>query len=118
MSDNQYITVKTVSLNNNCPECYSTDGLNLTFKQRFKETALYKSITRKVIEELQCQVCQTDIFPVRWTDDIERVVHYHQKAFQPKAASMKLKRAAWILMIAIDLIILLAILFALGVIKL
>ena len=33
--DAQYITIKTVKLNNNCPECYSKDGLELTFKQKF-----------------------------------------------------------------------------------
>ena len=34
--DPQYVTINSVSLNNNCPECYSREGLTLTFKQRFK----------------------------------------------------------------------------------
>lgn len=115
--DAQYITIKTVPLNNNCPECYSREGLQLTFKQRFKETQLYKSLTAETKKELHCDICKTQVFPVEWTDDIERVVDYQQKAFKPKATTFKLKRLAWILIIAIDLIILLLILYAVGIIK-
>ncbi len=99
------ITIKEVSLKNNCPECYSTEGLILTFKQKFKETNLYKSITSDVVDELACTKCTTTIYPVSWTDDIERVYDYQKKAFTPKKASIKLKRLAWVLFIAIDLII-------------
>ena len=28
----QFITIKEVRLNNNCPECFSQEGLKLTFK--------------------------------------------------------------------------------------
>jgi len=104
------ITVKEVTLNNNCPECYSTDGLTLTFKQKFKETSFYRSITKEIVKELICDKCQSTIYPVSWTDDIERVVDYQNKAFVPKPASLKLKRLAWIIFIAIDLITLLVIL--------
>ena len=99
------ITIKEVSLKNNCPECYSTDGLVLTFKQKFKETKFYKSITNDVVEELDCTRCSTTIYPVSWTDDIERVYDYQKKAFTPKKASLKLKRLAWIIFITIDIII-------------
>ncbi|MBT8311103.1 MAG: hypothetical protein EX254_09070 [Flavobacteriaceae bacterium] len=107
------ITVKEVSLNNNCPECYSTDGLTLTFKQKFKETKFYRSITNEVVEELKCNKCQSTIYPVSWTDAIDRVVDYQKKAFVPKPASLKLKRLAWIIFIVIDLITLLVILMLL-----
>jgi len=98
------ITVKEVSLKNNCPECYSTEGLTLTFKQKLKENGFYKSITNEIVEELGCTKCDTKIYPVSWTDDIERVYAYQKKAFVPKKSSLKLKRLAWIIFIAIDLI--------------
>ena len=98
------ITIKEVALKNNCPECYSNVGLVLTFKQKLKETQLYKSVTNEVIEELTCTKCDTTIYPVSWTDDIERVYEYQKKAFTPKKTSLKLKRLAWILFIVIDLI--------------
>ncbi|WP_281847219.1 hypothetical protein [Olleya namhaensis] len=94
------ITINTVNLNNNCPECFSTKGLQLTFKQRFIETSFYKSITQEVSTEMNCTVCNTPIYPARWTNDIERVFEYQMKAFQPKKASKKYKSLFWILIIA------------------
>ena len=115
--ESQYITIKSVDLNNNCPECYSREGLELTFKQKFKETKFFKSITQETLEKLKCKVCNTDIFPVMWTDGIERVVAYQKKAFIPKPASFKLKKITWILFISLDIVIVVALLFAFGVIK-
>jgi len=100
------ITIKEVSLNNNCPECYNTNGLLLTFKQKFKETHLYRSITNETTQEITCNTCNTNIYPVMWTEDIERVFEYHQKAFTPKQVSTKLKKKAWILITFLTLIIL------------
>jgi len=31
------IIIKTVDLKNNCPECFTKEGLQLTFKQAYKE---------------------------------------------------------------------------------
>lgn len=105
MATEKLITVKEVSLNNNCPECYNTNGLQLTFKQKFKETSLFKSITTETTQEIDCKTCQTIIYPIRWTEDIERVFNYHQKAFVPKKASLKLKKLAWILIGIVILIL-------------
>ena len=37
------------------------------------------------------------IFPVRWTEDIERVFDYQQRATPPKTKSLKLKTLSWLL---------------------
>lgn len=100
------ITIKEVALKNNCPECYSNEGLRLTFKQKFIETNFYKSLTTETSHVLSCKTCNTTIYPVSWTEDIERVFKYHQRAFVPKKAFFKLNKKAWILIgIAIALII-------------
>ena len=109
------VTIKTVALNNNCPECYNKEGLELTFKQKYKETPFIKSMTKEVVTELSCKNCETIIYPARWDNDIDRVVDYHKKAFKPKPSNYKLKRLSWILLICIDLIILIIILYSLGV---
>ncbi|MCX7547032.1 hypothetical protein OS188_03600 [Xanthomarina sp. F1114] len=96
----KFITIKEVALNNNCPECYNTNGLQLTFKQRFVENKFYKSITQETMHLLECSTCNTSIYPVRWTEDIERVFNYHQRAFSPKESSFKLKKTAWLLIIS------------------
>ena len=107
------ITIKEVSLNNNCPECYSKDGLRLTFQQKFIETKFYKSITSEISHNIECKTCNTKIYPVQWTEDIERVFEYQKKAFVPKKNSKYLKKASWIVIILI-VVILIAII-AIGV---
>lgn len=93
----KFFTLKEVELNNHCPECYSRDGLQLTFKQRFIENFLYKAISLETSYTLFCTVCKTTIFPARWTDDIDLVFEYQQRASPPKPTSFKLKTSAWIL---------------------
>ena len=112
-----YVTVKQVELKNNCPECYSNSGLQLTFKQEFLETTLHKTLTQKISHSLYCNTCETEIFPVQWTDDIERVVNYQQRAVKPRPKSIKLKPLAWVFIFFDLLIVTAVILFATGVIS-
>ncbi len=105
------ITVKEVTLNNNCPECFSKEGLQLTFKQKFIETPFSKSITQDITTEMDCSICNTAIYPVSWTEDIERVYEYQLKAFTPKKTSTKLKKLSWILIGSAIALIVLIILF-------
>lgn len=94
-----FLIIKKVPLNNNCPECYNIGGLILTFKQKFIETKFYKSITSEIKHEITCNTCNTDIYPVQWTDDIDRVFEYQKRAFTPKPKSTVLKKASWIIII-------------------
>ena len=102
------ITIKDNALNNHCPECFSKT-LHVVFKQKFVETKLYKSVTKETLGELYCKTCDNVIYPIQWTDDIEPVFEYHQRAFTPKKASLKLKKNGWILLIGIVLLVLAAI---------
>lgn len=97
----KYITIKEFALSNNCPECYSNNGLRLTFKQKIVETKFYKSITNDIKNSIACKTCNTTIYPVQWTDDIERVFEYHQKAFEPKKSSTYLKKRFWAIVVPI-----------------
>ncbi|SHI40567.1 hypothetical protein [Algibacter luteus] len=105
------IDVKNVTLKNNCPECFSKDGLRLTFKQKIKDNKFYRSITSEISHEISCNKCNSIIYPVQWTDDIELVFEYQKKAFTPKKSSTYLKKASWIAIIAG--LVLVAIIFAL-----
>ena len=104
MGTSKFFTLKEAKLNNNCPECYSNDGLEITFKQKFTENVFYKAITDETSHEMYCNNCNTSIFPVRWTDDIERVVEYQQRAVNPKVKSIKLKPLAWTIILIVLLI--------------
>ena len=109
----QQVIVKDFSLKNNCPECYSNNGLHLVFKQSMKETSLYRSISKRISHELNCQTCNTTIFPVMWTKDIERVFEYHQKAITPKKPSITIKRKAWLWIFAIMSLLLIGLIIGL-----
>ena len=106
MKDN-YTHIKEVTIKNNCPECYSNDGLHIDFKQKIVETKFYKSITSDIRHELKCKTCNSTIYPIAWTDDIERVFNYHQRALHPMKASTYIKKTSWII---IALLLFLAIL--------
>lgn len=108
----KFITVKEVNMNNNCPECFGQDGLQLSFKQEFVETPLYKKVTKNVSHEIHCSKCNTAIYPVMWTDDMERVFNYHQRGFTPKKTSTKLKGLAWGIIIGAIVIIAAIVAFA------
>ena len=95
----KFITIKEVILKNNCPECYNSEGLRLTFKQRFVETKFYKSITPGIEHEIMCKNCNSIIYPVQWTDDIELVFKYHHKAMVPKKGATYLKKISWVAII-------------------
>lgn len=107
--DENLITIKEVVLPNNCPECYGRGGLVLIFKQRVTETQFYKSITSDILHEIECKTCHSSIYPVQWTDDMERVVEYQQKAFTPMASSTYIKKTSWIIMVSVAVIVLLII---------
>ena len=93
----------SAKINNNCPECFSTEGLEFTFSQEENENKLYSKASSEIEESLFCHTCQHTIYPVNWTEDIERVYEYNKKLATPLSTSIKLKPLALIL-IVIDLI--------------
>lgn len=95
----------TAKVNNNCPECYSTDGLEFIFSQEEVENKLYSKANKEVIETLRCKTCDQDIYPVNWTEDIEQVYDYHRKVAKPKSSGIKLKPLAYLLILTDALII-------------
>jgi len=78
-----YIFLKEAALRTNCPECYTKDGLLLSFYQKKIASKFYNRTTIEVEERLECKICETKIYPARWTDDIERMYEYHFKTVTP-----------------------------------
>jgi len=86
----------TAELKNNCPECFSKEGLELSFHQEWKNTRWLKKATHSVKEILRCNHCHADIYPVSWTEDIDRVYNYHLKLAE-KVRYFRLKPLSWVL---------------------
>ncbi|MEW4923304.1 hypothetical protein [Algibacter sp. 2305UL17-15] len=95
MKTEKLIPIKKVALKNNCPECFSKNGLQLVFKQKFVENSFHKSITDAISYEINCDTCNSIIYPERWTDDIERMFRYQRKAFTPRPTSRAFKNLFW-----------------------
>lgn len=99
------VSIKEASLANNCPECYADTGLILTFHQKHIENRWYKKVTGEVSSTLHCKKCNTTIYPVKWTDDIERVLDYYTKAVTPGKPSFRLTRLSYILILLLIVIV-------------
>ncbi|GAA4280577.1 hypothetical protein [Gaetbulibacter aestuarii] len=101
----KFIEVKEVNLKNNCPVCYSNEHLQITFYQKIKESKLYKWLTSEVKNEMTCANCESTIYPVQWTDDIERVYDYHRKAFHPNKSTFRLKVLGWVVIVFVAIVL-------------
>ncbi|MCB0456372.1 MAG: hypothetical protein R2776_05035 [Flavobacteriaceae bacterium] len=89
----------SAKITNNCPECFSIEGLEFSFSQEEKETKLYSKANPVIEETLYCHHCNHTIYPVNWTQDIERVYAYHKKLAKPKSTSFRLKPLAYAILI-------------------
>ena len=92
-------------VNNNCPECFSTEGLQFTFSQIEIENKFYSKAQKEITGTLECDNCSQTIYPVNWTEDIERVYHYQKKLATPKSTVLKLKPIAYLLILLDALLI-------------
>jgi uncharacterized protein YbaR (Trm112 family) len=93
-------TLHTSRLKNNCPTCFGTDGLEFTFTQEEKETPFFKKPDTEINQKLYCHTCKNDIYPVNWTEDIERVFDYNKKIAETNKQYLKVKPLFYILVIA------------------
>jgi hypothetical protein len=96
---NKTHTLHTARLKNNCPICFGTDGLEITFTQEEKETPLFKKPALQIDEKLYCHTCHNNIYPVNWTEDIERVYDYNKKIAETYKQYLKVKPLFYILVV-------------------
>ncbi len=88
MPREKFIVIKDADLTNNCPECYNQE-IKLTFYQKHRYGRFSHRATSEVIHELKCKTCNSILYPVKWTADIERVFDYYQKTVIPEKTSLK-----------------------------
>ncbi|MDO6818381.1 hypothetical protein [Zobellia sp. 1_MG-2023] len=96
MAKEKLVMIKEADLTNNCPECFNQD-LKLSFYQKHKAGKLFNSITNEVTSKIVCNKCGTDIYPVSWTDDIERSFKYYEKMVIPDRSTITFTSLFWIL---------------------
>ena len=98
MGNREKHTLSQNPITNNCPECFNQD-LTLTFYQTHLRGGLYERITSEVYPELKCNTCSTVIYPVSWTEDIERSVGYYRKALNPDKPMIRFRPLFYILIL-------------------
>ena len=88
MAKEKLKVIKEADLTNNCPECFNQD-LTLTFFQKHTYGRFFHKTTSEVSNKLVCNKCKSNIYPVSWTEDIERMFNYYQKTVVPEPKSSK-----------------------------
>ncbi|MEM9143373.1 MAG: hypothetical protein AAGA86_10330, partial [Bacteroidota bacterium] len=63
MSKQEIKVIMQYDIANNCPECFNRD-MKITFYQRHVFGSLYRRITNTVTHEIQCNTCNSIIYPV------------------------------------------------------
>ncbi len=104
------MTLKTHKLHsarskNNCPTCFGTEGLEFTFTQEEKDGAFFTKPTKQIDEALYCHNCKNMIYPVNWTEDIERVYEYNKKLAETQRQFLKVKPLFYIVILAAIIVV-------------
>jgi len=95
----------TAKLKNNCPTCFGTDGLEFTFTQDENENVLVHRPDKEIKNSLYCHNCKNAIYPVNWTEDIERVYDYNRKIAETNRQYLKVKPLFYILILVAVLLV-------------
>ncbi|WP_373019353.1 hypothetical protein [Muriicola sp.] len=104
MAKEQLEMIKEADLTNNCPECFNQE-LKLTFYQKHLISRFFNRTTSEVSHEIKCLTCGSVIYPVSWTEDIERSFEYFQKLTTPKPSSTRLTAmSVWLLVLLVVLV--------------
>lgn len=108
MAKEKEVVLKEAEITNNCPECFNQD-MRITFYQKHRVSQWYYQITGEISHQIICNTCHSIIYPVKWTEDIERSFEYYQKMVTPKKKGIKLSRLT--LSLIISLLILAVVLY-------
>jgi len=98
MAIEKLVLIKEADLTNNCPECFNQD-LKLTFYQKHRLGKFIHRVTGEVTNKIVCNKCGSNIYPAKWTDDIERIFEYYRKMVQPEKNSLKFKPLFYIMVL-------------------
>ncbi len=102
MSKVKQVVIKEADITNNCPECYNQE-LQLTFYQKHTFNSFFHRTTAEVSHEIKCKKCESIIYPVNWTVDIERVFEYFNKLVTPDKASVRFTSLFYLLLLLFTL---------------
>ena len=77
----------------------------LHFYQKQKFGKFFNKTTGEISNEIKCKRCHSNIYPVKWTDDIERSFNYYQKLAKPNKTKLTFTIPFFILILALIAIV-------------
>jgi len=82
-----YDPIGSKELTNRCPDCGASNSLELILYQKRIETSFSTKITNKVTGMLYCHKTKSEISPVQWNEEIERIFNTEKQKvrLQPKS---------------------------------
>ncbi|GGW46506.1 hypothetical protein [Arenibacter certesii] len=104
MAKEKMVVLKEADLTNNCPECFNQE-LKLTFYQKHSYGRLFDRTTKDLTHEIKCTKCNSLIYPVTWTEDIERVYDYYRRMATPEKATIRFTTLFYILVLLLTSVI-------------
>ncbi len=108
MSMKKLLVLKEANIKNNCPECFHNE-LSVTFYQKQNFGKLIHKTTSEISSEIVCIKCHSIIYPVKWTDDIERSYNYYQKLVKPLKSKLRFTSLFYILLFLLVAIVSIAV---------
>ena len=117
MAKEKLLVIKEANITNNCPECFNQD-MTLLFSQKHIYTRFYHRTTAEVQHQILCNKCQSVIYPVKWTEDIEKIFEYYQKTVEPESSKTRFTALFYIIIVVVLILAgTLAYLYSEGLIK-
>jgi len=117
MPREELVIIKEASLTNNCPECFNQD-MTLSFYQKHLLSRFYNRTTSEISHTISCNKCNSKVYPVLWTEDIERSFEYFQKMVSPEPSSLRFTKLFYLLILVIVILsVVTYYLFSTGIIK-
>ncbi|MDX1362686.1 MAG: hypothetical protein R3243_00665 [Arenibacter latericius] len=104
MAKEKMVVLKEADLTNNCPECFNQE-LKLTFYQKHTYGRFFDKTTKDLTHEIKCNKCNSLIYPVTWTEDIERVYDYYRRMATPQKATIRFTTLFYVLVLLLISII-------------
>ncbi|MER3319768.1 hypothetical protein [Flagellimonas lutimaris] len=98
MAKEKQLVIQEADITNNCPECFNQE-LKITFYQKHTFNALYHRTTGVVTHEIKCKKCNSIIYPVNWTPDIERVFDYYNKLVKPDRPAVRFTMMFFVILV-------------------
>ena len=96
MAKEKLVVIRQADITNNCPECFNQD-MTISFYQKHRFNRFYHRVTSEIQNQIRCSKCESVIYPVKWTEDIERIFEYYQKTVEPKKAGIRFKPLFYLL---------------------